>query len=37
MKMKKGKRNNFFFYGYDRSQLKGAKTPKQSIKKQRPF
>ncbi len=32
--MKKGKRDNFFSYGYDKSQWKGVKTPKQSIKRQ---
>ncbi|WRD15025.1 hypothetical protein E5K59_01810 [Helicobacter pylori] len=37
MEMRKGKRNNFFPYGYDKSPLKGVKTPKQSIKRQQPF
>ncbi len=35
--MTKGKRDNFFSYGYDKSQLKGVKTPKQSIKRQQSF
>ncbi len=28
-----GKYDNFFSYGYDKSPLKGVKTPKQSIKR----
>ncbi|EJB43005.1 hypothetical protein HPHPH11_1315 [Helicobacter pylori Hp H-11] len=34
---KRGKYDNFFSYGYDKSPLKGVKTPKQSIKRQQPF
>ncbi len=30
---KRGKYDNFFSYGYDKSPLKGVKTPKQSIKR----
>ncbi len=38
-KLKLEKENTIisFSYGYDRSQLKGVKTPKQSIKRQQPF
>lgn len=32
--MRKGKHDNFLSYGYDKSPLKGVKTPKQSIKRQ---
>ncbi len=35
--MRKGKYDNFFSYVYDKSQWKGVKTPKQSIKGQQPF
>ncbi len=31
--MRKGKRDNFFSYGYDKSPLKGVKKPKQSIER----
>lgn len=37
MEMRKGKCDNFFSYGYDKSPLKGVKKPKQSIKRQQPF
>ncbi|EJB54656.1 hypothetical protein OUM_0462 [Helicobacter pylori R038b] len=37
MEMRKGKCDNFFSYGYDKSPLKGVKTPKQSIQRQQPF
>lgn len=34
---KRGKYDNFFSYGYDKSPLKGVKKPKQSIKRQQLF